>query len=120
MGARNGEDADSKIENLYRQVCDLDGREITALRTKNSITVCRNWPERHVQIVVLYMKSITEHLLIADLDCTAMAYRGGQVLTCSRSRRALRTHKNVVPDSMLLNRQDETKNQSRTTNRDQL
>ena len=106
MSAQNGEDANNKIQILYKQICDLDGRKITALRTRNSITICRNWPERHVQIVVLFMRNITEHLLFADLDCTAMAYRGGQVLTCSRSRRALRTHKNVVPDSMLLNRRD--------------
>ena len=106
VSAGNDEEANDKIRRIYKQICDLDGGRCAALRTRNSVTVCRDWPERHVQIVILYMRNITESLLFADLDVTAMAYCGGDVLTCSRSRRALRTGKSIVPDSMLLNRKD--------------
>ena len=104
--AKSQTEADSKVARVYDNICQLEGRQCTALRTPNSVTIVRDWPERHVQIIVLYMRSVAEHLLFADLDCTCLAFQNGQVLASSRGMRALRSGKNVVPDSMLLNRKD--------------
>ena len=104
--AQSQAEADSKVKDIYDSICHLEGRQCTALRTPNSVTVVRDWPERHVQIIVLYFSSVAEHLLFADLDCTCLAFQSGEVLVSSRGARALCSGKNVVPDSMLLNRKD--------------
>ena len=102
------EEGDAKVKTIYRRML-ATGEECAFVKTPNSVTVCRGWPERHVQIVVLVMEQVWHHLLFCDLDCTAMAYMGGEVYTNTRSRRALTTGCNWVPMSMLLNRHDTPK-----------
>ena len=109
VSAQGQEEADAKITQIYERICQLERGRLTTLRTPNSLTIVRDWPERHIQIIVLHMRSMAEHLLFADLDCTALAYRAGQVMASSRSLRALRTGKNVVPESMLAARPDTPK-----------
>ncbi len=101
------EEGDAKVKAIYRRMLAME--DCAVVKTPNSVTICRSWPERHVQIVVLTMQHVWHHLLFCDLDCTAMAYTGGQVYTNTRSRRALATGCNWVPDSMLLNRHDTPK-----------
>ena len=91
---------------LYHRICLAAGGDVACVRTPNTLTMCRSWPERHVQLILLTMQKPSHHLLFADLDCTAVAYMGGEVFTTSRSRRALETGRNLVPHAMLRNRRD--------------
>ena len=111
------EEGNRKVRDIYRKIRALEGEECVSVKTPNSVTICRSWPERHVQVVLLTMPSISETLLFCDLDCTCLAFKAGRVFTNSRSRRAIATRKNVVPHSMLLNRSDTPKRVAAYTRR---
>ncbi len=102
-------DGDDIARQIYHMVRNIDGDECVAVKTGNTLTLCRSWPERHVQIVLLFLSKISDLLLFADLDCTAMAIIGGVPYTTGRSRRALSTRANIVPTSMLKVRRDTPK-----------
>ena len=107
--AKDQHEGDAKVRRIYETICAVDGEDCAAIRTPNTVTICRSWPERHVQIILLTMQQPSHHLLFADMDCTCLAYKQGQVWTTSRSRRALSTGCNLIPYSMLANRQDTPK-----------
>ena len=106
---QTSEEGDRIVRKLHKMLKNVDGHPATVIRTANTITFCRSWPERHVQVVLYTMPKVSSLLLFADLDCTAMATIGGIPFTTSRSRRALELKANLVPALMLENRKDTPK-----------
>lgn len=103
------EEGNRKVRSIFGKICAAVGYECVAVRTPNTVTICRSWPERHVQIILLTLPEPGQHLLFADMDCTAVAYMEGEVYINSRSRRAFYTGSNTIPLSMLRNRKDTPK-----------
>ena len=103
------EEGDHIVKQLYHMLLNVDDTPCTVIKTANTVTFARSWPERHVQVVLYVMEHISDMLLFADLDCTAMALERNVPMTTSRSRRALEHKMNLVPVSMLNNRRDTPK-----------
>ena len=61
---------------------------------------------KHVQIIVLWSKTLLGYLLFVDLDCTALAYDGRQLYGADRSLLAHLSHFNYITGSMLRIRRD--------------
>jgi hypothetical protein len=101
------------LTTLFGSLRGLDGdapeNVPCVLKTTNTVTFCRSWPERPVQVVIQRLATIEEHLLFADLGCTAIAFGGtgrfGPVIN-RRCLRALTTMSNEVPVAMLMHRLD--------------
>ena len=101
------EEANRKVHALHSKLCAAG--DVVVIRTPNTITYCRSWPERHVQVVLLVGQHASEHCLFCDFDCTSLVYDGGEVYTTARSRHALVHKVNLVPPRMLELRKDEPK-----------
>ena len=101
------EQAGAKVRAMHSLFCAAG--DVVVIRTPNTITYCRSWPERHVQVVLLVGRDMSEHCLFCDFDCTSLVYAGGEVYTTARSRHALVYKVNVVPPKMLELRRDEPK-----------
>ncbi len=80
--------------------------ECIMVRTPNSLTFVPHFPQRHIQIILLPTRTLSEMLLFADLDCTALAFDGRFVYGCDRSMRAHAAFCNYVTPDMLQNRRD--------------
>ena len=61
---------------------------------------------KHVQIITLYTRALSEYLHFVDLDCTALAFDGKSLFGCRRSLLAHTTFANFVPKQMLFIRRD--------------
>ena len=107
VAARTIEEANQKVHDLHTMLCAAG--DVVVIRTPNTITYCRSWPERHVQVVLLVGQHPSEHCLFCDFDCTSLVYAGGEVYTTARSRHALVNKVNLVPPKMLELRPDEPK-----------
>ncbi|KAI1754123.1 ankyrin repeat protein [Xylaria castorea] len=81
----NEEQAIQKIKNIETRIRDAILSEVTVVRTKNAITICSQYPTRHVQIVLRVYKSVSEILTGFDIDCSGAAYDGKQVYTTPRA-----------------------------------
>ena len=101
------EQADEKVRAMHSLFCAAG--DAVVIRTPNTITYCRSWPERHVQVVLLVGQHAAEHCLFCDFDCTSLVYVEGEVYTTARSRHALVHKVNLVPPVMLELRHDEPK-----------
>ena len=106
IAAADAAEAQRIVAELSAKLATLDGEPALMVRTFNTVTFCRPWPERHVQVVLFFTRHVHEMLLLADLDCTSMALVDGMVVTSQRSRRALRDRCNIVPAPMLEIRKD--------------
>ncbi|KAK0618316.1 hypothetical protein B0T17DRAFT_509862 [Bombardia bombarda] len=73
------EEAIEKIKAIETQIADSLLTEITTVRTKNAITICSQYPTRHIQIVLRIYKSVSEIVTGFDIDCSGAAYDGEQV-----------------------------------------
>lgn len=78
------------------------GRTSIVLRTKNTLTVVGGHPLPNVQLVCKTVRSCQELLVHSDVDCTAMAYDGANVLATTRALRAIVTGYNFVPRVVLV------------------
>ena len=63
------QEGDAIVQKLYKLLLKVDGEPCTVLRTANTVTFARSWPERHVQVVLYTMPSVGHILAFADLDC---------------------------------------------------
>ncbi|KAI1826431.1 ankyrin repeat protein [Xylaria intraflava] len=79
------EQAIQKIKDIETHIRDAILSEVTVVRTKNAITICSQYPTRHVQIVLRLYKSISEILSGFDIDCSCAAYDGKQVYATPRA-----------------------------------
>eukprot|EP00026_Physarum_polycephalum_P001332 Phypoly_transcript_01333.p1 GENE.Phypoly_transcript_01333~~Phypoly_transcript_01333.p1 ORF type:complete len:1144 (+),score=202.28 Phypoly_transcript_01333:98-3433(+) len=106
MLANTLEEAKEKLEKLYNSITKKYkklGKEFIVVRTANAITICSEYPYRHIQLIIGALRTLDEFLLFADLDCTSVAYDGSQVFLSPRSIHALNTRCNIVPPKSFLN-----------------
>ena len=62
-------EGDHIVKQLYHMLLNVDDKPCTVIKTANTVTFARSWPERHVQVVLYVMEHISDMLLFADLDC---------------------------------------------------
>ncbi|KAI0387323.1 ankyrin [Hypomontagnella monticulosa] len=92
----NEEQAIAKIKEIETSIRDAILSEVTVVRTKNAITICSQYPTRHVQIVLRVYKSISEILTGFDIDCSGAAYDGKQVYCTPRALASYITQINPI------------------------
>ncbi|KAI0404447.1 ankyrin repeat protein [Xylaria palmicola] len=92
----NEEQAVQKIKDIEIRIRDAILSEVTVVRTKNAITICSQYPTRHIQIVLRVYKSISEILTGFDIDCSGAAYDGKQVYTTPRALASYITQINPI------------------------
>ncbi|KAI1375583.1 ankyrin [Hypoxylon crocopeplum] len=92
----NEEQAIEKIKDIEARIRDAILSEVTVVRTKNAITICSQYPTRHVQIVLRVYKSISEILTGFDIDCSGAAYDGKQVYCTPRALTSYITQVNPI------------------------
>ncbi|KAF3061193.1 hypothetical protein GL218_03903 [Daldinia childiae] len=85
-----------KIKNIEARIRDAILSEVTVVRTKNAITICSQYPTRHIQIVLRVYKSISEILTGFDIDCSCAAYDGEQVYCSPRALASYITQINPI------------------------
>ncbi|GAW12320.1 hypothetical protein ANO14919_016850 [Xylariales sp. No.14919] len=90
------EQAIEKIKDIETRVRDAILAEVTIVRTKNAITICSQYPTRHIQIVLRVYKSISEILTGFDIDCSGAAYDGKQVYVTPRALASYITQINPI------------------------
>ncbi|KAI2472158.1 ankyrin repeat protein [Annulohypoxylon bovei var. microspora] len=90
------EQAVEKIKEIEARIRDAILSEVTVVRTKNAITICSQYPTRHVQIVLRVYKSVSEILTGFDIDCSGAAYDGNQVYCTPRALSSYITQVNEI------------------------
>lgn len=90
------EQAIEKIKHIEDQIRNTILYETTTIRTKHTITIASQYPNRHVQIVLRIYKSISEILTGFDVDCSCAAYDGQQVWASPRAIVSYVTQKNQI------------------------
>lgn len=90
------EQAIEKIRQIESKIKNTILYETTAVRTKNTITIASQYPNRHVQIVLRIYKSISEILTGFDVDCSCAAYDGKQLYVAPRALAAYITQINRI------------------------
>ncbi|KAI1137936.1 ankyrin [Hypoxylon sp. FL0543] len=92
----NEAQAIEKIKDIETRIRDAILSEVIVVRTKNAITICSQYPTRHVQIVLRVYKSISEILTGFDIDCSGAAYDGNQVYCTPRALASYITQINPI------------------------
>ncbi|KAJ4398406.1 hypothetical protein N0V85_006294 [Neurospora sp. IMI 360204] len=90
------EQAIEKIKEIESQVRDALLCETTTVRTKHAVTICSQYPTRHIQIVLRIYKSVSEILTGFDIDCSGAAYDGKQVYCTPRALQSYMTQINHI------------------------
>ena len=90
------EEAIEKIKEIETGIRDAILTETTTVRTKNAITICSQYPTRHIQIVLRIYKSVSEILTGFDIDCSGAAYDGKQVYCTPRALESYMTQINQI------------------------
>lgn len=92
----NEEQALEKIMHIEDKIKNTILYETTTIRTKNTITIASQYPNRHVQIVLRIYRSVAEILTGFDVDVSCAAYDGRQVYTSPRAIAAYITQANQI------------------------
>jgi hypothetical protein len=90
------EQAIEKIKQIEARIRDSILTETTTVRTKNAITICSQYPTRHIQIVLRIYKNVSEILTGFDIDCSGAAYDGKQVYCTPRALQSYITQINHI------------------------
>ncbi|EPE04776.1 ankyrin repeat protein [Ophiostoma piceae UAMH 11346] len=90
------EEAVEKIKQIEIAVRDSILSETTTVRTKHAITICSEYPTRHIQIVLRIYKSVSEILTGFDIDSSCAAFDGKQVYCTPRALQSYMTQINHV------------------------
>ena len=90
------EEAIDKIKHIETCIRDSILTDITSVRTKNVITICSQYPTRHVQIVLRIYKNVSEILTGFDVDCSGAAYDGKKVYVTPRALASYITQVNHI------------------------
>ncbi|KAK7719672.1 hypothetical protein SLS64_001851 [Diaporthe eres] len=83
------EQAIEKIKQIEGRIRDSILTETTTVRTKNAITICSQYPTRHIQ-------NVSEILTGFDIDCSGAAYDGKQVYCTPRALQSYITQINHI------------------------
>ncbi|KAK3341505.1 hypothetical protein B0T25DRAFT_344013 [Lasiosphaeria hispida] len=89
-------EAIEKIKQIETRVRDVLLTETTTVRTKHAITICSQYPTRHIQIVLRIYNSVSEILTGFDIDCSGAAYDGKQVYCTPRALQSYITQINHI------------------------
>ena len=54
------------VREVYDLLKHMDDKPCTIIRTASTVTFARSWPERHGQVVLYVMPSVSSLLLFAD------------------------------------------------------
>ncbi|KAK6526995.1 hypothetical protein TWF281_010191 [Arthrobotrys megalospora] len=84
-GIKDQEVAIKRMESIEATIRDNLLWETSSIRTKNTITIISQYPNRHVQIVLRLYSSISEILTGFDVSCACVAYDGSQVYANPRA-----------------------------------
>ncbi|KAJ6261350.1 hypothetical protein Dda_4020 [Drechslerella dactyloides] len=84
-GIKDEKAAIERMESIEATIRDNLLWETTSIRTKNTITIVSQYPNRHVQIVLRLYSSISEILTGFDVNCACVAYDGKQVYANPRA-----------------------------------
>lgn len=90
------EQALEKIKEIETSIRDAILTETTTVRTKHAITICSQYPTRHVQIVLRIYSSVSEILTGFDIDAAGAAYDGSQVYVTPRALQSYMTQINHI------------------------
>ncbi|CAK7231865.1 hypothetical protein SCUCBS95973_008067 [Sporothrix curviconia] len=90
------EQAVEKIKQIESSIRDSILAETTTVRTRHAITICSEYPTRHVQIVLRIYKSVSEILAGFDIDSSGAAYDGKQVYCTPRALQSYMTQINHI------------------------
>lgn len=93
-GIDDEQEAIKKMEAIEKTVQDNLLWETTTIRTRNTITIVSQYPNRHVQIVLRLYKSISQILTGFDVNCSCFAFDGERVLANPRALEACITQCN--------------------------
>lgn len=85
-----------KIRQIETAVRDAILTETTTVRTKNAITICSQYPTRHIQIVLRIYKNVSKILTGFDNDCSGAAYDGKRVYCTPRALQSYITQINHI------------------------
>lgn len=72
------------------------GREVVAVRTKNTVTFLSAYPFRPIQVVLSVFQSPLQLLLDFDLDCASICWTGERLLAPPRALRAMSRRLNIL------------------------
>jgi hypothetical protein len=92
------EQAFAKVAEIS-EALHVNGEVSLIVRTANTITFQRKWPNRHVQIILYMYHSPADVLCSFDIDCCACGYDGSDVLVLPRARLAINRALNVTDPS---------------------
>ncbi|KAK6512296.1 hypothetical protein TWF481_001186 [Arthrobotrys musiformis] len=84
-GTKDEEVAIKRMESIEATIRDNLLWETSSIRTKNTVTIISQYPNRHVQIVLRLYSSISEILTGFDVNCACVAYDGSQVYANPRA-----------------------------------
>ncbi|KAF3909580.1 hypothetical protein AA313_de0205684 [Arthrobotrys entomopaga] len=84
-GTKDEQVAIKRMEAIEATIRDNLLWETTTIRTKNTVTIVSQYPNRHVQIVLRLYSSISEILTGFDVSCACVAYDGKQVYASPRA-----------------------------------
>ena len=92
----NEEQAIEKIKHIEDKIKNTILYETTTVRTRNTITIASQYPNRHVQIVLRIYRSVAEILTGFDVDVSCAAFDGQQVYASPRAIAAYVTQINQI------------------------
>ncbi|PWW71736.1 ankyrin [Tuber magnatum] len=95
-GIEDPQEAIEKMAAIENTVKDNLLWETTTVRTKNTITIVSQYPNRHIQIVLRLYTSISQILTGFDVNCACVAYDGTRVLAVPRAIAAAMTQCNDI------------------------
>ncbi|CAH6421306.1 SDR family NAD(P)-dependent oxidoreductase [uncultured virus] len=83
----------TKIKEIYDQIQSTNK---LVIKTKHTLTICNDFPNLPIQIVLRTCKSITELLCFFDMDCVTCAFNGKTIYVLQRFINSYQTGYNIV------------------------
>ncbi|KAJ6256325.1 hypothetical protein Dda_8823 [Drechslerella dactyloides] len=85
-GTKDESVAIKRMEAVEKTIAkNLGKKNVLSIRTKNTVTIVSEYPNRHIQIVLRLYSSISEILTGFDVSCACVAYNGEQVFANPRA-----------------------------------
>ncbi|KAJ3268147.1 hypothetical protein HDV01_003381, partial [Terramyces sp. JEL0728] len=88
--------ATDRVQRFCSDIQAKVGDKILFARTRNSLTIVREYPLRQIQVIFRLYKSPSEVLMGFDIDCCCVGYDGKEVYGIPRFFEAITYQRNVV------------------------